>query len=163
MPPTFIYWLGLVCYSWMVAIGLCACFVLLFIPSWRSFAIRFGAAILGSIPGVFICQILAAVPIVALLYCVHILGSGWTPPPILALALAFSIMLPIFSFFAMASIFGMYAGGMIAYGLACGMTFRDSIQQVYVFKVSIQRITQWIAGKCIRRPHSGKSPEGRGG
>lgn len=80
MPPTFAYIICLIGYVGLMLAALIVCAPLFLIPSKGRLAIRLYLSILFSLPGIFVCQIVAAIPAGLLLGAVLAFYSIAHPP-----------------------------------------------------------------------------------
>ena len=128
MPPTFLYLLALMvyvaiaCAVWMVAI------VLAFSHRRRALAKKIAAGMAGSFPGVFIFQLISAIPVALILLTIAGIPHFGQPPDIIIAILAPLMVLFIICIPAVASLLGFYAGWRVAWELAAGRSAREFLQ-----------------------------------
>ena len=134
MPPTFAYAMCLMLYLVGMVAALCVCAVLLLFPSTRQFALRFAAAVVGSLPGILLFQFVVAIPLGVLLALV--LGSyslfhlSDTMHWIIGIPTIIIMFLGVLG----ASLLGCYTGGHIAWRLAAFTSWRVIVAEEPVFR-----------------------------
>jgi hypothetical protein len=117
-----------------MVVALFVCSVLLLFPSSRRFALRFAAAVIGSLPGVLLFQFIVGIPL-AVFYAVVLGSCGLFHPPDTALSnIVLSAVAVVFVSVLVASLFGCYTGGHIAWRLAESTPWRTVVAEEPAFR-----------------------------
>jgi len=124
MPPTFAYAMCLMLYLAGMVVALVFCAVLLLFPSTRRFALRFAAAVVGSLPGVLLFQFVIAIPLGVLLAVVLWSYSLFHSPDTARWFIGIPTILIMFVSVSAASLLGCYTGGHIGWRLAASTPLR---------------------------------------
>ena len=134
MPPTFAYAMCLALYLMTMGVGLVICLVLLLIPSMRHTALKLGAAIIASLPGVLLFQFIVAIPLGILLGLVLGFYALVHPSDMVQWIVGIPTLIILFITILAASLAGCYTGGHIAWRLADFTPFRVVIAEEPVIR-----------------------------
>ena len=134
MPPTFLYilasmiWVCLACMVWLTAGCLCI------LPQTRSFAKSISVAMLGTFPGVFLFQLVAAPIAVAILVVGGLVGrliepgnSTTTEHPFV-IGTSVAVILIDFTIVAGMSLLGCCEGWRAGWQISKGLSWRNAIE-----------------------------------
>ena len=127
----------LMAYLALMAAGLAVCVLLLAVPSKRRLALRFGVAILGSLPGILAFQVVVAIPLGILLAIVWGFHSAFHPPGWFGWLVDLPTILILLVSVAAASLLGCYTGGCIGWQIGAGMSIRKAIAEQKVIRFTL--------------------------
>jgi hypothetical protein len=117
-----------------MVVALVLCGVLLLFPSTRRFAIRFAAAVVGSLPGVLLFQFVVAIPLGVLLAVVLGSYSLFHASDTAQWIVGIPTIIIMFVSILAASLLGCYTGGHIAWRLAAFTPWRVVVAEEPVFR-----------------------------
>ena len=157
MPPTFAYAMCLMLYLAGMVIALVLCAVLLLFPSTRRFAIRFAAAVVGSLPGVLLFQFVVAIPLGVLLAVVlesyTLFHASDTAQWIIGIPTIIIMFVSVLG----ASLLGCYTGGHIGWRLATPAPWRVVIAEEPVFRFASTLLRRKRPNQSLQVLNQGKS------
>jgi hypothetical protein len=117
-----------------MVIALVLCAVLLLFPSTRRFALRFAAAVIGSLPGVLLFQFIVAIPLAVLLGMVLASYALFHPSDTVQWIIGLPTILVMLVSLLAASLLGCYTGGHIGWRLAALTPLRVAIAEEPIFR-----------------------------
>lgn len=133
MPPTIAYAMCLMLYLVGMVAALFVCIVLVLFPSTRQFALRFAAAVVGSLPGILLFQFVVAIPLGVLLSAVSGLEVFLHLSDTVRWIVSVPMVIIMFVSVLAASLLGCYTGGHIGWRLAALTPWRIVIAEEPVF------------------------------
>jgi len=145
MPPTFAYVIALFCYVCAAGVGLAVCAALAVVPSLRTSVRRIAGGIMGSLPGVFLFQMLS-IPLLGIAWMLF-----WTVSKVIGPLEGTSqiiwnvvVIIAFVGGFAIASVVGFLVGWRIGARIATGISPVEAVRT--------SRLLGWAISAVIPRP-----------